>query len=228
MRRKEILATGEVYHVFSKSIALFKIFNSDADFSRMKRMLKYYQLENQPDKFSRFLEIERTQKEGFDKHFESVAGKSKKLVEIIAYCFMPTHLHLILKQLEDRGISFFMSNLLNSYSRYFNIKHGRKGPLWESKFKAVLVDSDEQLLHLTRYVHLNPATARIVDKPQDWRDSSYLEYSSYDGVENRVCNYKGVLDIEPVSYKKFVEDMISYQRHLDDIKKLILEEGSEL
>ena len=224
MATEKILTTGEVYHVFTRSIASFKIFNTKDDFLRIKRMLKYYQLENQPDKFSRFLEIERTQKEGFDKHFESVAKKSKKLVEIIAYCFMPTHLHLILKQLEDNGISIFMRHLLDSYSRYFNIKHERKGPLWESKFKAVLVDSDEQLLHLTRYVHLNPATACIVDKPQDWKDSSYLEYSSGEGAENRVCNYKGILDIEPVSYKKFTEDMISYQRHLADIKKFILEE----
>lgn len=228
MAEKKILVTGEVYHIFSRSIALFKIFNDDSDFLRMKHMLKYYQLEDQPVKFSRFLEIERTQKEGFDKHFEAVAKNGVKLAEIIAYCFMPTHLHLILKQLKDNGISIFMSNLLNSYSRYFNIKHGRKGPLWESKFKAVLVDSDEQLLHLTRYIHLNPVTARIVDKPQDWKNSSYFEYSLDGNAKNRICGYEDMLDIEPVSYGKFVEDMISYQRHLSDIKKLILEEENGL
>lgn len=227
MAIEKVLVTGEVYHVFTRSIASFKIFNTTVDFSRIKRMLQYYQLENQPDKFSRFLEIERTQKEGFDKHFESLAKKGSKLVEIIAYCFMPTHLHLILKQLKDGGISIFMSNLLNSYSRYFNIKHKRKGPLWESKFKAVLVDSDEQLLHLTRYIHLNPVTACIVDKPQDWKDSSYSEYSLEGGTANRICGYKDILDIEPLSYKKFVDDAISYQRHLADIKKLILEGESE-
>jgi putative transposase len=79
---------------------------------------------------------------------------------------MPTHIHLVLRQLKDGGISKFMSNILNSYSRYFNIKHNRKGPLWEGRFRKVLVGSDEQLLHLTRYVHLNPVTACLVDKPK--------------------------------------------------------------
>ena len=69
-----------------------------------------------------------------------------------------------------------MRRLLNSYTRYFNEKIKRKGPLWEGRFKKVLVNSDEQLLHLTRYVHLNPVSAGIVEKPEDWPCSSYREY----------------------------------------------------
>ncbi|OGW71290.1 MAG: hypothetical protein A2047_04340 [Omnitrophica bacterium GWA2_41_15] len=145
------------------------------------------------------------------------------MIQIICYCFMPTHIHLVLKQLKDNGISDFMMHILNSHTRYFNIKHNRKGPLWESKFKKVLVDSDEQLLHLTRYIHLNPVTACIVNKPEEWRYSSYNEYVSDGTVTDGICEYKNILDINSFSYKKFVENRISYQRELAKIKGLMLD-----
>ncbi|MCM8795996.1 MAG: transposase [Candidatus Omnitrophica bacterium] len=146
-----------------------------------------------------------------------------KRVEIIAYCIMPTHLHLILKQLKNNGISVFMGNILNSYSRYFNLKHKRKGPLWEGRFKNILVKNDEQLLHLTRYIHLNPVTASLVSNPEDWNASSYREYLQQVQAVEKICKYDDILEIDPVSYKKFVEDRISYQRDLAKIKNLIFE-----
>lgn len=223
MRRKEKLVTGEIYHIFNKSIAGFKIFNNDIEFLRMKAMLKYFQVENMPLKFSRFMELEKVKEDGFSKHFISTSQGKKKLVQIIAYCLMPTHLHFILKQLRERGISIFMGNVLNSYSRYFNIKHKRKGPLWEGKFMNVLVETDEQLLHLTRYIHLNPVTAYLVDKPEEWPASSYQEYLLKMNDNDRICKYCDILDIEPNSYRKFVLDFASYQRELAKIKKLLLE-----
>jgi len=135
---------------------------------------------------------------------------------------MPTHLHLVLKQLTEHGISEFMSLILNSYTRYFNTRHHRKGPLWEGRFKDVRVKTDEQLLHLTRYIHLNPVTAYMVGRPEEWGDSSYGEYIS--GVKDPICEFKGLLNIDPVRYKTFVEDRADYQRRLGDIKRLLLEE----
>ena len=76
-------------------------------------------------------------------------------MEIICYCLMPNHLHLLLRQLMDGGISKFMSNFANSYTRYFNTKSKRKGPVFEGKFKAKRIETDEQLLHLSRHIHLN-------------------------------------------------------------------------
>ena len=210
--RKDLLAQGEIYHVFSKSIAKFTIFNDDIEFSRMIETICYYQRKNPAVRFSDFMELH--------KKIEECSYKDK-LVEIIAYCLMPTHLHLILKQLKEKGISVFMNNLLNSYTRYFNLRHNRKGPLWESRFKNVLVETDEQLLHLTRYIHLNPATAYLVNKPEEWPYSSYMEYLSSD--KPKICAYSEVLDIKPASYKIFVEDRVSYQRDLAKIKSLILD-----
>jgi putative transposase len=136
---------------------------------------------------------------------------------------MPTHVHFVLKQLSENGISIFIGNLLNSYTRYFNTKHKRKGPLWEGRFKSVLVREQGQLLHLTRYVHLNPVTAGLVDKPEEWAASSYREYIGIVSGKNRICDFKGVLDIDRRRYAKFVEDRIAYQRQLAWMRKLILE-----
>lgn len=215
--KMEALATGEIYHVYSKSIAGYEIFNNDSEFMRMKKAMAYYQVERRAIAFSKFKECSIE----FIKN--TLCRDIKKLVQIICYCIMPTHIHLVLKQLEENGISCFMSNVLNSYSRYFNIKHNRKGPLWEARFKEVHVRSDEQLLHLTRYVHLNPPTAHLVDKPEDWEYSSYREYISKAKPEDCICGFDGILDVSPASYKEFVEDRIAYQRELAKIKNLIFE-----
>ncbi len=233
MKRKEALATGEVYHVFNKSIAGYKIFNNDSEFLRMINVICYYQRENPGLKFSDFIRSAAVKNNHFPpqgcNHFPPLGwemGDKEKLVEIIAYCVMPTHLHLAVKQLKENGISIFMGNVLNSYAKYFNTKHERKGPLWEGKFQNLLVETDEYLLHLTRYIHLNPPTARLVDKPEDWLVSSYREYLlSTDNT--RICKYEDILDIEPKDYKEFVEDRISYQRDLAKIKHLLIDVDEE-
>ncbi|RLC36138.1 hypothetical protein DRH29_05175 [candidate division Kazan bacterium] len=208
--------------MLTKSIAGFKIFNINSDFLRIRRALQYYQVKNRVLKFSQFLTLKEVKKKGFDKCVSSVIlPKDKNLIQIVAYCIMPTHLHLILKQLKENGISIFMGNLLNSYSRYFNIRYKRKGPLWEGRFKSILIENGEYLLHLTRYIHLNPTTANLVRKPEDWELSSYKEYIL--NKKDALCDYSDLLDISKKSYREFVEDRISYQKELHKIKRLILE-----
>jgi putative transposase len=214
---EKTLGIGGVYHVYTKSIAGFNIFNNANEFSRMRSTIKYYLAEDPLLSFSVFLRSGKPENAGIKEN-----NQSKRIVRIIAYCLMPTHLHLILEQLEEKGISVFMNKILNSYTRYFNLKRGRKGPLWESRFKNVLVSSDEQLLHLTRYIHLNPVTAYLVEKPESWEWSSYLQYLGKE--KDRICCLDNILEIEPKEYQKFVEDMIGYQRELARIKALIIEE----
>ena len=224
MSRKDILVSGEIYHVFNKSIAGYKIFNTDPDYSRITAMLHYFNVKHRGVKFANFIKSENMA-DSVQTHthiIKSGSDMNERRVEIIAYCIMPTHLHLILRQLSDKGISSYMSDVLNSYTRYFNIKQNRKGPLWESRFKNVLVQTDGQLQHLTRYIHLNPVTSYLVDSPEIWHASSYNEYLSKDGIEN-ICKYEDVLDITPDLYRKFVEDRVTYQRDLKQIKDLILE-----
>ena len=214
------LVNNCVYHIVSRSIANYQIFNTDNDYLRMVRLFCYYQRQNPPTKFSMFFRLKGSQEFGFDQYLKNVLKDYDKLVEIIAYCLMPNHLHLVLKQLSDQGISIFMSKILNSYTRYFNILHKRKGPLWESRFKHILIEKDEQLLHLTRYIHLNPCSAKLVKKPEIWGYSSYLEYIK-PGKSNLVTGYEGLLEINPKTYQKFVNDRKDYQRQLSEIKRMI-------
>lgn len=147
-----------------------------------------------------------------------------KIVEIIAYCIMPNHIHLLLEQIEENGISKYMNNILNSYSRYFNTKYERKGPLWESRFKNVMVLTDEQLIHLTRYIHLNPVTASLVNKPEDWQFSSYKEYIGKIETDKFICKFDDYIDVSPSIYADFVENNIDYQKELAMIKNAIFDE----
>ncbi len=222
MKRKVELITGQIYHIFNRSIADFTIFNNQDEFFRIVQLIKYYQTANEL-KFSKFMELEVVEKFGFDNFLHKFSKDNEQIIQIIAYCIMPTHFHLILKQIAENGISLYLRNFQNSYSHYFNSKHKRKGPLWESKFKNVLVDNDEQLSHLTRYLHLNPVTAFLVYKPEDWPFSSYEEYISEVNQGRGTCQWDGILDIKPLQYRKFVNDQISYQREIGKIKKLVLE-----
>ncbi|MBN1824485.1 MAG: transposase [Endomicrobiales bacterium] len=208
-----------VYHVFSRSIAGYKIFNTDIDFSRILEVMMYYKKEKPGIPFSRYTRLIEDRKTDYFK----LHREKGNVVDIIAYCIMPTHVHFILKQIKERGISVFMNNVLNSYTRYFNTKHERKGPLWESRFKNVLVENDEYLLHLTRYVHLNPVTSMLVAEPELWPASSYREYLGIDTAKNRICEYDKLLEIDADEYKTFVNDRISYQKELHRIKTLMLE-----
>ncbi|RMG00715.1 MAG: hypothetical protein D6726_10860 [Nitrospirae bacterium] len=211
--RKQPLVTGSIYHVFNKSISGYRIFRTKKDYNRMLEMIKFYKYESPPVRFSAY--INRKNKDSF---FERYFTDREHLIEVIAYCLMPTHLHLVLKQLSDKGISVFMKNLLDSYTRYFNTKNNRKGPLWQGRFKSVLIEDDEQLLHLTRYIHLNPTSDDLVEKPEDWKYSSYNKYLCKS--EEGICNYSEYIEMEAGEYKRFVESRQDYQKSLNILKNL--------
>ncbi len=214
--RKIPLVENKVYHIFTKSIAGFKIFRSKNDYRRMVDLIRFYRLEKTPTKFSVYIRLKDKKR-----LFDQTMLNNKNIVDIIAYCLMPTHIHLILSPLKPNGISIFMSNILNSYTRYFNNKTNRKGPLWQSRFKNVDIQTDEQHYHLTRYIHLNPVSDGLVKKPEHWIFSSYHEY--IDNSDEPLCNFRKYLDIEPKRYMEFVNSRIEYQKELRELKKLYLE-----
>lgn len=106
-------------------------------------------------------------------------------VVIVAYCLMPTHYHLImgvkqtsevLETSEVSEVSTRMMQLAVSYTKAINERYQRVGALFQGQFQAVRVDRNEYLLHLSRYIHLNPVTAGLAKRPEDWEFSSYREY----------------------------------------------------
>jgi len=217
--RKVPLAQDSIYHIYTKSIAGYKIFNYAKDYKRMIETIDFYTVGDPPCKFSLFLQKKNKPKSNIPQPYSL---KSERIVKLLAYCIMPTHIHLILQQIKKNSISRYMNLILKSFTKYYNVKCKRKGPLWESRFKNALIETDEQLLHLTRYLHLNPVTAHMVEKPQLWHASSYNEYLMKCDDKDKICRYDDVLDINPTSYRKFVEDQISYQRTLKEIKDLVL------
>lgn len=219
--RKEQLVEGQYYHIFSRSIAGFHIFNDKHDYERMSELMFLCQFSDFEYRYSHFVLLSRERK---NEIIRSLRENSPKLVDIVAYCLMPTHPHLILKQISKDGIYLYVKRVFDSYSKYFNIRHGRRGPLWEGRFKNVLVKTDEQLLHLTRYIHLNAVTAKLVEKPEEWLYSSYKEYIIPEENNTNICEFKDILTIEPEIYKKFVEDQIGYQRDLALIKQILIDD----
>jgi len=95
--------------------------------------------------------------------------------DLIAYCLMPNHYHFLV-YLKAENFSKSMQKLSLSYVKAINKSYQRVGTLFQGRFQAILVDRDEYLFQLTRYIHLNPVKAKLVKKAEDWEFSSYREY----------------------------------------------------
>lgn len=221
-RRRTPIIPGEIYHVFNRSIAKQPIFLSQRDYLRAIDVINFYRYQKPPLRFSHFNRLTPELKKEFLKNLAS----KKRLVEILAFCLMPNHFHFLLKQLHEDSISKFMNNFQHSYSKYFNTKNERVGSLFQAMFKAVRIESDEQLLHVSRYIHLNPVSSFVIKieslSNHPW--SSFHEYISEPKAESFINtdlvlnNFKSKDD-----YKKFVFDQASYQQELEKIKHLALE-----
>jgi putative transposase len=128
--------------------------------------------------------------------------QDERLVAVGAYCLMPNHFHVLAKEVTEDGISRFMRKLLTAYSMFFNSRHDRSGTLFEGRYKAKHVDSDEYLRYLYAYIHLNPVklldsewkekddidTLRIKDYLEKYDYSSYQTYLGKDTLQQHVLS----------------------------------------
>ncbi len=213
------LITEEIYHIFNKGIASQPVFTNKFDYQRGEDTLFYYKHVNPPVKYSRLFSLHKDDRNDLLNQLEK---EKKNLVDLIAYCFMPNHFHLLLKQLVNNGISKYLSNFANSYTKYFNTKYERSGPIFQGKFKAVHIESNEQLLHVSRYIHLNPYSSSVVSSIEQLKTYPYssLTKLSTSKVESSliVKQFKNIDE-----YYKFVFDQADYQKQLQGIKKLSLD-----
>lgn len=125
--RSTTFANSEYYHIYNRGSDKRDIFLSKRDFTRFQRTFYYYQFLGPKPKFSNSARY---------KHESLRPMGDNQIVEIHCYCLMPNHFHFLIRQLKDNGISRFMSHVCNSYTKYFNIKHNRVGPLLQGAFKA--------------------------------------------------------------------------------------------
>ena len=130
-------------------------------------------------------------------------------ISFISYCLMPNHFHLLVKQKNATTIDTFMNSLCTRYAMYFNKKYKRVGVLFQDHYKAVRVASDEQLLHLSRYIHRNPIKLLQGGPLQSYSYSSYQEYlglrSSSWVASHLILDYFRKNKNASESYRSFVE-----------------------
>lgn len=217
---KTILSTGEIYHLYNRSIGKEKIFNTLDYLYKIEEIVNYYRF-SQRLRLSKFNLMTESQKHDY---MLSV-NKSLPLVEIYIHSFMPNHFHFELKQLQDRGIIKFISNVQNSFAKCFNLENDRNGGLFQTSFKAKRITTNEEFIHVARYIILNHVTANIIDFNKlisyEWTSlPCYLSESL-----NKFINTKPLLDYFKTSqkYLKFIENQVDYQRKLKKIKDLLLD-----
>lgn len=219
-KRRVILATNEIYHIFNRSIAKELIFISTRNLKRALETIDFYRFP-QEIRFSKFKDLPKEIKESYLLDLK----KKKPLVEIYAFALMPNHYHFLLKQTQEKGIVQFASNFQNSFAKYFNIKNDRNGALFQNSFNGVHIESDEQLMHVSRYIHLNPVTSYIIDF-KNLFSYPWTSFNEYAGTgENEIVKTDFLLKMfsSKNSYIKFVADQVDYQRSLAQLKDLALE-----
>ena len=201
----------QLYHVFNRGVAQMPIFNDKRDYSRFTKTFIYYQAQGPKPKFSFFSPENNS------------LNLNIKIVEIVCYCLMPNHFHFLLKQKIDGGITEFISKLSNSYTKYFNIKNKRIGPLLQGEFKSVHVETNDQLLHLSRYIHLNPLVSYVTKNLDIYKWSSYQEYLGL--IKINICTKELILDQfkSQQDYNQFIKDQEGYGKQLEKIKHQLLD-----
>lgn len=200
------------YHIYNRGLRKLPIFNLKRDYSHFLDAMFYYQIENPKPKFSTYR---------ISKIFP--IDQSKKIVDILCYCLMPNHFHLLIRQVRTGGISEFMRRFTHSYTKYRNVKYDFQGPVFQGMFKAVAVESDEQLLHLSRYIHINPFVSSLVTDLELYKWSSYPDYLKRNNAQVNVEEILGFFD-SPNSYRQFVNDQKEYGQTLEVLKRLTIDE----
>lgn len=183
------------YHVYARGHSRSEIFIEPEDYAIFLNLLKRY-LSRQPQ---------------LDKNGLAYTNLYDKL-EIICFCLMPNHLHLMLYQRDEGTMQQFMRGVMTSYSRYFNKKYDRSGSVFESRYKASHIGNQSYLEHITRYIHLNP---------HQWERYPYSSLRFYLGKaraewlrpERIMRQFQDTSD-----YLTFIKDYESHKQMLDEIK----------
>lgn len=198
--------TGGYYHLYNRGVDKRKIFLRYGHYQRFLTTIKSI--------------LDTGSATPRPHHNQGLALKSK--ITIFSHCLMPNHYHFLVQQTEDNGITEFMHNLNTSYTMYINLNLHRTGRLFEYSFKARAIESDEMLLHVSRYIHLNPFIAGLVDSPDLWPWSSYLE--TIGKREKKFCSPEALLyyfskEHPHEQYEQFVKDQRMYAQLLHDAQQ---------
>lgn len=195
---KEYLEGG-FYHVYNRGVNKRTIFVDELDYKMFLSYLKAYLSPRYPEQV-RPVRVS-------DIHEQ---------IQLICFCLMPNHFHLLIKQESRFGIVTFMRRLMNAYTKYFNERHKRVGPLFQGCYKGVLIQEDPYLLHLTRYIHLNPS--ELLSKNRSHLLAyTYSSYGDYLGKRNTSWVHpEEILSFFKTAQKTNLKDILSYQSFVED------------
>ena len=211
--RFEPCCTGEIYHVFNRSVGQQNVFRNDGDYRRFFNLFSYYRFSNPKYRFSQYTRLPRSAQAEW--HTRLI--KQDQLVDILSFCIMPNHFHILLRQKVDGGIQRYSRVLQNGYAKYFNVKTKRFGAVFQAMYKAVQIETEEQLLHVARYIHLNPLTSRVVSSISDLERYPWDSFAGYLGTVSMDCLEQQTL-ISLVGTKDklrtHTNDQADYQRRL--------------
>lgn len=228
------------YHIYNRGVDKRVIFQDDQDYKVFLYYLKYY-LSPQPtlaELLSSSVPAGVTPVGITATRIpESLYGK----ISLLTYCLMPNHFHLQVKQKEINGISKLVLKIATNYSMYFNKKYKRVGRLFQGVYRAVLIKDDNQLIHLSRYIHTNPFLTSLTSlagvTPIRIEKYPYSSYGDYLGKRNsRWLNTLEVLSLfenaknnkifDYLSYKNFVDDYLNEKKQ-GNLEGLLLEDSEE-
>lgn len=203
-------ADNSYYHIYNRGVAKQTIFIDEQDYKVFLSYLKTYLTP-------------------IDKKIEIFPSRQLKNyyqeLKLLAYCVLPNHYHLFIWQKEANTIAYFLKSIATKYSMYFNKKYQRSGPVFEGRYKAVMVKTETQFIYLSKYIHRNaleilPAGTVL----EDYKYSSYINYlgrinQTWIDTEEILIYFSKINSQE--SYKNFVEE--TDERDLPLIKDLTLD-----
>ncbi|PIP55923.1 MAG: hypothetical protein COX06_00445 [Candidatus Zambryskibacteria bacterium CG22_combo_CG10-13_8_21_14_all_42_17] len=199
------IAPGEHYHVFNRGVNKQVVFHDTGDYFRFLFLILYFQSPMIFQQLGRFVK-EFVQSSALDRGQEEEIVK-KRVVELVTFCIMPNHFHLIVREKEEGGIATYMQRILTSYSKYYNTKYEKSGHVFQGPYKAVHITNDVQLLHTSAYIHRNPREMTMWFRKED----KYLWSSYQDFIGENRWEKLLVTDVvmgefkDKKHYHKFVE-----------------------
>jgi len=194
-------APDEYLHIFDRGMQRQPIFEIEADYIRFLFLILTFQGETVIQNISRKIQ-ESVQSPTLntlciDPDLEKEILK-KRMVELVAFCLVKNHFHLLVHELVENGVSKYMQRVLTAYVKYFNLRHDKSGYLFQGKFKSVLIEDDRQLMHTSAYIHKHPGEIGWKGKEEKYPWSSYQDYIG----ENRF----GSLLITDIITQRFIEE----------------------
>lgn len=236
--RKEKFANNEIYHIILRGLDDNLIFKDINDYYR--GIFSIYEFNNaKPIEIRKRRQARRKEKKkASGDPMSAPFDKRDKLVEIFCFCFMPNHIHLLIRQLKENGITKFMRKVGAGYARYFNSKNKRRGYVFQNSFRCIQIKDDNQLRIIFNYIHANPIsliepgwkekgikdTKEAVVFLEDYKWSSYKDYlgeNNFPSVTERkfMSDFMGGLEGSKIAIK----DWIEYKKALNQSKDFLLE-----